>query len=344
VLKSYLLKGLKLKIVLTIIIASVLCVLTGCNGAAEVKEPLREDAEVFTVDFEKGRTLRYKFASGRQITLDWGTAETSSKSGRTVDRSSESMDMVVAYTPIEVDPYGLTTIKATCESVEVRRSTRKGRQAAKDAVKSLVGKTFTLAVHPNGKIEDYSQLEQLIQETGKKAFRPQSRQGRIKEPDMISDFTATQWFLWDSVSSIEKPAQGVSVGQTWKSILSVPSPMVMKEARDVTYKLESIRGDRDGRFAVIHSSYAPAESAPRDWPMPYEGAFQVSGKFGFLRGFKILGLKGEGEELFDIDAGRIERYNQRYRMRVAASLLFPLPGANPKITINQKLTMQLIKD
>ncbi len=201
---------------------------------------------LLTVDFQKGQTLQYRFVSSRDIDLDWETRQQStSKSGKHAsDRSSESMEMVMAYTPIEVNPYGLTTIKATCNSVKVTRSKgTSGRGGAKDAVESLPGKTFTFTVGPTGKIEDYSQLEKLIQEIGNHAFRADSSRGRVKEPDMISDFIATQWFLWDSISSIPNPAEGVAAKQSWKSRLSIPAPMpeMLRKAREVTYTLDEVR-------------------------------------------------------------------------------------------------------
>ena len=335
---------------LTIFTAVVLSILAGCDGAAGKKEllskkiePLKEGKELLTVDFQEGRSLRYRFVSSRDIALDWDPTKSKAKRGKdSIDRSSESMEMVVAYTPIEVDPYGPTTIKATCESVKVTRSKRpSGRAARRDAVESLPGKTFTLTVNATGEIEDPSQLDELIRQLGKKAFRSSSRMGRIKEPDMICDFIATQWFLWDSVSSIEKPAEGVSVGQTWSSKLSIPTPMVMRKARDVTYKLDEIRQSEKGRLAVISSTYSMSESVPSGWPIPYTGSFQVSGTFGFFRGYPILSLEGQGEELFNIDVGRIEQYNQQYQMQLDA--LLPGPLGRPRITIKQKLTMELLE-
>ncbi len=263
-----------------------------------------------------------------------------SKPGQhTTDKSIESMEMVVTYMPIEIDPYGLTTIKATCESVKVKRS--KGSQ--KDAVEHLAGKTFMLTIGPAGKIEDYSQLDELIKDIGKKAFLPDTDRGRIKQPDMICDFIATQWFLWDSVSSIEKPSEGIEPGQSWKSKLSVPAPMVMRKARDVTYRLDEIRPSEKGRLAVISSFYSHTEAVPHSWPIPYSGRFQMPGTFGFLSGYKILDLRGRGEELFNIDAGRIEQYNQQYQMQLKASLPLPLAGVDPRITIKQNLTMKLLE-
>ena len=330
---------------LTILTVVVLSGLAGCTAGekelpGDEKELLSAGYELLTVDFQEAQTLRYKFVSTREIDVDWEPRK-SGPDKSAADRSSESMDLVVAYTPVEIDPYGLTTIKATCESVKVKRS--KGRR--KDAVESLPGKTFTFTVDPTGKIEDYSQLNGLIREIGKKAFRSDTTSGRVKDPDMIGDFIAGQWFLWDAVSTIEKASKGVSVGQTWKSRLPIPTPMVTRKARDVTYTLDEIRQTEKGRLAVIRSSYSPAESVPDDWPpMPYSGAFQMRGTFGFLRGYKILSLEGRGEELFNIDAGRIEQYSQQYRMQWQASLLFTLEGAaNPRITIKQNLTMKLLE-
>lgn len=335
-----------MRIALTIIVATIgLSSLAGCNGAAE-KELIAGERVFLTVDFKAAQTLRYRFVSSRDIELDWNPTKSASKQGdNKISKSSESMEMVVAYTPIEVDPYGLATIKATCESVKVSRSKRPSgrRPVRKDAVEALAGKTFTLIVGPAGEIEDYSQLDELLREIGKKAFRPKGKRPRVKQPDMIGDVVVTQWFLWDSVSSIKKPAEGLCVGQSWESKLSVPTPMVMRQARNVTYTLDEVRRADGGRLAVIRSSYSPAESAPNSWPIPYSGKFLMSGKFGFLRGYKLLDLQGRGEELFNIDAGRTEQYSQQYRMRIQASLPGPL-GANPQITIRQNLTMQLLEN
>lgn len=320
------------------IVPVVLIILAGCEPQTPEKEPLLEGKELLTVDFQKGQILRYEFTSSRDISVDWDPTKKSSKS-RPASKYTESMKLVVAYTPIEVDPYGLTVIKATCESVRVRRS----KGGHRDAVENLPGKSFTFTVGPIGNIQDYSQLEQLITEIGEKAFRPNTRRGRIKEPDMIGDFAALQWFLWDSVSSIEKASEGASVGQSWHSKLSVPGPMVMKKARNVTYTLVEIRQSEKGRLAVIRSTYEKADSIPEHWPpLPYSGRFRMSGVFGFLSGYKILELNGQGEELFNIDKGRIEQYNQQYKAVLSASIPMGI-DANPQIVINQNLKMQILE-
>jgi len=323
-----------LKTLLTVLAVFFFSSLAGCTGGRTL----------MTVDFRSSETLRYRFVTDRQTAVDWGPVKgTSQTGGRKIDKFTDHMDMVVSYTPVEVDPYGFTTIKATCESIKTTRSRTKGRSGSgKDPVETLTGKSFNFTVGPTGKIQDYSQMESMIQQAGEKAFR-KSKDSRIKDPDMTDDFIATQWFLWDAVSSIEQPLKGLNVADSWNSMLSVPTQMVLRKARTVTYTLDEIRQTDRGRVAVITSSYGPAESVPDTWPVAYTGpGFMVSGTFGFLQGYKVADLKGAGQELFNIDLGRTEKYNQQYEVKLRCRLPMGLGGTIP-ITVNQKITMQLLK-
>ena len=325
---------------LTILTILLFSFFTGCQPKTLLEELSGKEKIFLTVDFQEEQTLRYRFTSSRDITIDWDPEQVDSeRRNSATNKSSESMEMVVAYTPIEVNPYGLTTIKADYESVKVKRSD----SSQKDAVEYFAGKTVLFTVGPTGKIEDYSQLDSLIKEIGEKAFLPETERGRIKQQDMICDFVATQWFLWDSVSSIEKPAEGLRIGQSWTSKLSVPTPMVSRQARQVTYKLEEIRQSEKGRLAVISSIYSKADSVPKSWPVPYFGRFQMSGRFGFLSNYKFLDINGSGEELFNIDLGRIEEYKQHYTVVMQSSIPLGISG-NPVINIEQTITMKILED
>lgn len=342
------LKGAKVRAIPILAAMVIVSVFAGCSGINRQEEAANVSGSntLLTVDFQKGQKLQYRFVSSRDIDLDWGPEARASKSSkRASDKSSESMEIVMAYTPIEVNPYGLTTIEATCSYAKVSRSkSASGRVGGRDAVESLTGKTFTFTVDPRGKIEDYSGLEKLLQETGEHAFRAESNRGRVKEPDMISDFFATQWFLWDSISSIPNFTKGLAAKQSWESKIPIPAPMpqMLRKARDVTYTFDEVRQTEKGQLAVIKSSYRAAESAPQDWPIPYSGSFQMAGTFGFLRGYKIIDLQGNGEEIFNIDLGQVERRSQQYQVQLEAVLPFGI-SANPRVTIKQNLTMELQK-
>jgi hypothetical protein len=329
-----------LRTALTILTLVVLLGVAGCTSSG--RKASKEKGNILTVDFEQGKTLQYKFVTRREVSIEWDPEKKMSKAGgKASENIIESLDIVMAYTPTEVDPLGLTTIEATCKSAKVTRSKGPSGSGGKDAVEYFAGKSFTLKVGPTGKIEDYSQLDALIKEVGEKAFRPGADRGRTKEPDMICDFIGTQWFLWDSVSSIDTAAGGLSPGQTWKSQLSVPAPMVMRKARDVAYKLDEIRPSEKGPVAVISSSYSPAETVPASWPIPYSGTFQVSGTFGFLSGYRFLSLQGSGQELFNIEAGQSEQYNQQYEMKIQAAIPMGI-SVQPLVTIKQSITAKLL--
>jgi hypothetical protein len=298
---------------------------------------------LLTVDFQKGQTLKYLFTSRRTSNVDWGQGQKMTRGGGRVNQFIDTMRLIVSYTPTDVDPYGVTTIKALCEQARAQHDESIRNQSQPDAVQSLSGKTWTFTVDATGRIVDGNELRDIIRQAGKKAFRADTSRGLIKEPDMIYDFIASQWFLWDSISSIKRPLEGVHVGQQWKSRLSVPAPMFLFTGRDVNYTLAAIRQEpNDGKVAVINSTYSPFYPTPPEWPLPYTERFMMSGTFGFLREYKVLDLKGSGREFFNIDEGRIEHSNQQWTMHISSSLPLEI-GPKPQITIEQTLTMELIE-
>jgi hypothetical protein len=326
------------KFFLVIITAAVIvgCAPGGGSGGGSARTLL-------TVDFQKGQTLKYLFTSKRTLNVDWGQGQKMTPRGGRVNQFIDSMRLIVSYTPTDVDPYGVTTIKALCEQARAHHDESIRNQSQPDAVQSLTGKTWTFTVDATGKIVDDNELRDVIRQAGKKAFRADTSRGLIKEPDMIYDFIASQWFLWDSISSIKKPVEGVRVGEMWKSRLSVPSPMFLFTGRDVNYTLAEIRQEpNDGKVAVINSSYSPFYPTPSEWPLPYTDRFMMSGTFGFLRDYKVLDLKGSGREFFNIDKGQIQQSDQQWEMNVLASLPLDL-GPKPKINIKQTMTMELVE-
>ncbi len=335
-----LLKGAKLRAIVTITVAALL-ISTGCTQPAQRKAAAKKGL-LLTVDFQQGKTLRYKFISSRDITLDWGPMGNGADSAKTkVDKSAESLTMVVAYTPIEVDAYGLAKVQATCESAKVARTGGRQRDGSRgDAADTFTGKTWTFTVGPTGKIEDDSGFRNALKEAGKRAIRPDTSKGVVKDPDMLYDITASQFFLWDAMASRKEITSKAAVGERWQSLISVPAPMILWVARDVNYCLEEIRNEPNGQIAVIRSAYAPNKNVPREWPIPYDVPFQMSGTFGFLRNFQVLSLAGDGEELFNVTAGRTERRTQKYRLEIQTSLPLPI-AVNPKLIIDQTLAMEL---
>lgn len=330
----------RIKILVVVLIAGII---GGCTAAPSSRKTL------LTVDFKPGQTLKYKFVSSRNMTVDWEATKGGNPGKTKINKSSESMEMVVSYTPVEVDPYGVSTIRADCESAKAKRTLESARQQNwREAAESFAGKSWTFTVDARGKMVNRSKFVEVLREAGQRAFRADRSKGLIKDPDMLFDVIAMQWFLWDSVSSVSNPTKGIAVGDKWKSVLAAPATMVLFAARDVNYTLAEIRRQdpndpNSSKIAVINSSYSLMWPNPPEWPVPYTEPFQMSGIFGFLRGYKTHDLQGHGQELFNIDAGRTEGYSQSYTMHLSASLPMGLGGGiNPQITIDQNMTMELL--
>ncbi|MHC4221658.1 MAG: hypothetical protein ACYST9_04490 [Planctomycetota bacterium] len=329
-----------MKKTLFIFIAFAISIVTGCSTT-----PKQEN--ILTVDFQKGQVLLYKFVSSRDVQVNWDPANKQPKSAKgKLENFTETLEMTMAYKPIEVNPYGLTTIEATCRSIDIKRTTsgrRPSSSSGKLPLKSLLNKSFTFTVDPTGKIADGSRLNKLVRQTGQRAFRIGGGRGRVKDADMVPDFVATQWFLWDPISSLDQTEQGFAVGQTWQSKLSIPLPMVLFRSRDVTYTLEEVQANETGRTAIIKSSFTYGGNYLKDWPYPYGGKFQVSGRFGFISGYKVLDLTGQGREVFNIDTGQTENYSHNYTVKIKGSLMPPL-NLHPVITVKQTIKMQKLED
>jgi hypothetical protein len=335
-------KALTLRKIISLIGAVVtIFALAGCQ-----QSEITSSAELLTVDFNEGSVLRYRLVSQRDIEVNLDSIGASSKGGRSTPQTmSEKLVLVIAYRPVVIKPYGLSTIEGTCESAKVTRTGFARKSSERDAVESLAGQTFTFQITPTGGIEDYSDLKALVRRLGEGAFASNTgRQGRIKNPDMISDFSALQWHMWDSIANIEDAVAGVEPGQIWKATQFIPLPMPIPAARETTYTLDRFEETDSGRKAVITSSYKLSDSRVKNWPKTYTGTFNMRGMFGFLRDFKFRSLDGAGSQIFNIDTGTLESEQQQYKVHIDAGFMMPLGDTVPTVTIDQKINIQLLGD
>ncbi len=307
--------------------------------------PPGEDEPRPVLRFEQGTPLEYRFVSQRDVQILWDPKPAASIDPNRASQMTESLDLVMVYQPVRVDPNGRAFLEAICKSVTARRTQLTGEPDSRaDAVEGLRGRTFSLVVEPSGRISDARSLDALLKEIGRLPFRDDPRQGRIKDPEMISDVVATQWFLWDPIARLE--AGRAAVGRTWTSQVSLPTPMVMRKARDVRYTLKGIRQTPAGRVAVIDSTYTLSEQAPpASWPIPYSGRFRVSGPFGMLGAYTILDLQGAGQDRFHLDRGVWDGSEQQFQIVMQASLPIPLrrgSGAHPQVVIRQTIRAERV--
>ena len=317
----------------------LVCVLslTGCQG------PLEPDNWLL-ISFEKDVPVTYRMVSERTTEIDLTTGDPRKKSRP--QTTLEKLELVMVYTPVEVDPFGLTVLNATCQSAKVTRSDFSGKRTASDAIESLAGKSFVLQLTPTGKIADSSDLERIASELGQQSFSKGKTNARIKDPDMINDFLAMQQYLWGAGSAISNQLD-LSIGDTWQAKQPIPWPVPMypPPARTTTYTLNDITTAEDqSRRADLTSTYTLSEEPLEEYIRPYEsGKFQMRGLFGFLRNFQFKHIEGTGTQVFNLGNGLVESDQQQYRMDVTASFMLPLGDSLPVLTVHQKTRIEQIQ-
>lgn len=303
--------------------------------------------EFLVVSFDpvetKKESLRYRLISERKTEISLGSSGEETKKNKP-HKSSERLELVIAYKPVEIDPYGLTIVEGICESAKAKR-TSSAKVAKTEAVESIAGKSFRFKISPSGQIADYSQINELLTQVSKKAFvAGRNNKQKIKNPDMIFDFIAMQWYLWESVASIKNPHKGVAVGDNWKSLELIPFPVPVRFARQTTYTLDSITDETKGRIAEISSSFVPSNTPLKNIPLPYSEGFQIRGIFGFLNKYEVQSINGSGTDILNIDTGVLQSRNLNYKLELDAAFMLPLGNSVPKLSIDQTMDIQLLED
>ena len=283
----------------------------------------------------------YQFTSSREIEIQWGTTSAAGDPNQS-STITESLVYTVTYECEPTDAEGLTRIHASCGQARVRRSNSVGIRRARrpDAAEGLAGQTFDVVVDRKGRLVDASGLENLLKRLGQDAFREGPGGGRVKDPEMIYDIVATQWALWDAAGSARSGR--IRPGATWSSQQLIPTPMVKRMARDVTYTLASSHPSDQGPVAEVTSTCVLSSDLPLlKWPVVYSGTFQVAGTFGFLGGYKVEDLHGNGVDRLDLESGQLISSMHRFQWEAEANPLpFTTIKAQPKLIITQTLEIE----
>jgi hypothetical protein len=295
------------------------------------------------VSFEKDVPIAYRMVSERETEIDLTTSDPQKKSRP--QTTTEKLELVMVYTPVKVDPFGISILNAECNSAQVTRTGFSGKKAPSDAMERLVGKAFSLNLTPTGEMADLKDLERLAAELGEASFSA-GKNMRIKNPDMINDFLAMQQYLWTAGSGIPDQLD-LKEGDTWQVHQTIPWPVPIypPPGRITTFTLESIQTEEDlSRKATISSTYAMSETPFEEYVRPYEeGKFQMKGLFGFLRNFQFKHIDGTGTQIFNINEGLIESDHQQFQLDVGANFMLPLGDSLPVLKVNQTISIERIK-
>lgn len=295
------------------------------------------------VDFPTDTPLRYKMATERKVEIRL----TGDKPERTQSHTvNESLELVMEYRAVESNPFGLSTIEGKCVSAKVQRDSLRGTSTGKthDVAEDLAGRTFRFTVSPTGRIEDYSDLEKLVKELGAKSFiEGVKAPTAVKDPDMLTDFIAMQWYLWDCAAAVKNPSSGVRPDKEWKAVQLLMLPLPLPVARETTYRLAETQDQSVPKKAIIASSFALTDKEIPHWPAPYEGKFNLKGSlFAVMRNYRFDTLEGSGTTVMNLDQGLLENDRQQWKVGITAEFLLPLGNSLPQIIVDQKVDIQRI--
>jgi hypothetical protein len=164
---------------------------------------------------------------------------------------------------------------------------------------------------------------------------------------MIADFATLQWYLWDSIASSGQTSAGLVPGASWVSKQFIPLSVPIAFSRLTTYTLGkpfTPAGVESSEKVVIDSTYAVGGGALDNWPKIYTGKYGMKGTFGILRNFRLSSIEGTGKQTFNVDSGLLEKDVQQYQAKVAAGFMFALPGTSPLMTVDQKISVELLEN
>lgn len=317
------------------VLGCVLC-LFGC-------QPPRVSPEnLLLVSFHEGEPITYQMTAERETEIDLTTNAAASNSSPQFQ--SEKLDLLMVYTPVDVNPFGVTTVEVMCQKAIVSRTGFSGNQNTADAVQNLATRSFVLKLSPTGEITDAGDFERMVQELGKLAFVSGDNSGTaIKNPDMISDFLALQQMVWSPIASIPNQRK-LDIGDTWQQqeIIAWPLPMYPPPSRITTYTLDSFT-EETPRKATITSSFEISQSPIENYIRPYENQrFQMRGLYGFLRNYNFNDIEGSGLAVFNMDDGIMESVRQDYVMNVTATFMLPLGDSLPVLKVKETFSIQRV--
>ncbi len=314
----------------------LILVLTGCQTGSPT---------VLLVDFPTDAPVRYTMSTQRKVEIRL----TGDKPERTQSHTvNESLELTMEYRAVESNPFGLSTIEGKCVSAKVNRDSIRGTSAGKtrDVAEDLAGKTFRFTVTPTGRIEDYSELNKLVKELAAASFiEGVKAPTAVKDPDMLIDFIAMQWYLWDSSAAVKNPTAGVRPDKEWKAVQLLMSPLPLPIGRETTYRLAEVQDQENPKKAIIASTFALTDKEIPNWPTPYEGKFNLKGSlFAVMRNYRFNTLQGSGTTVINLDQGLLESDEQKWKVEIAAEFLLPLGNSLPQITVDQQVSIRQIAE
>ena len=291
-------------------------------------------------------TLRYAWTQGETLTYRMVVRTTSNITGGpqgngTID---QTMSQTLKISVSAVAPDGTQILRQSIEAVAVEINGPMGKmaydsakpppadadprmQAMAKTFGALVGEALSVTVASNGAIRRIDGTQRIIDKIVKDLPRDPMAGGMAQNIKQMFTEEALRTSLEQSFSRL--PDGPVKPGDTWTSQQALGADAIGKITGTSTFTLKAIEGSGDAAVARIGVTLALKQEVP-------PGPSSMSMKLG--------NAKGEGELLFNIAKGRVERNTMRSEMPSTITMRGPDGGT---ITMQNDtkttMTMELVK-
>jgi hypothetical protein len=296
----------------------------------------------------QGVTLRYRWNKGEAVTYRM-TMRTSSTitgmPGINEMKVDQTMTQVMKIAVDDVAADGTTTLRETFESVKLEMDGPMGHvvydtaapsslanpmvQSMRQVLGGMVGESITIVQAADGTVRKVEGGTRILEKVTKTMAEDPSTAAAAQGVRSVLSDEALKATMEQSFSKL--PAKPVTPADTWEGQLSLGNDSVGKIGGTVRFTLRAIEGSPDAGMARIGVSLAlKQEAAP------------PAGPNGMV--MKLGAASGEGEMLFDLAKGRIQRSTMRSDM--PSTITMQGPEGSPATMQNKTtttMTMELVE-
>jgi Family of unknown function (DUF6263) len=296
------------------------------------------DAQTVTLRYRwtKGESRLYRVTTQTDSTITGMPGQNGAPSGPVT--TSQTVTQTFRFTADEVAPDGSVTLRQTFQSVRMESTNPMGKmivdstiadpgtdpatQGMRQVLDAMVGESVVIAMAPDGTVRSIDGGTALADKIMKVAAAdPVARQAVQAIRGQLSE-AALRTTIEQTFPKLSSPP--VKPGDTWTGQLVIGTPGIGRITGRSTFTLRAVEGGPEAPVARISIGLVLRQDVV---PPP-------SGPAGLV--VTLGAAKGEGEILFDVSKGQLQRSTMRSDMPSTATMTGPDGGV---LTMANKTTI-----
>jgi len=296
-------------------------------------------------------TLRYRWTQGETLRYrmtQQTTATISGLPGGIGDMTvNTTLSQVLATAVSDVAADGTTTLRQVIESIRMDMTTPVSKitydsaskegttgnpmeNMMKDMFSAMIGEGFVIVLSPTGQVQKVEGATRMLEKMLKNA--PQDPAGAAAMDNLKQSFTddAMRSNIAHGLSQL--PDRPLEPGDTWDTQFTISNPMFGPVTTSTASTLESVEGSGADQVARIATSVTTKADPTAKGTNPMGFTMQMGDS------------AGDGESVFHVSKGRVQRGTTR--MTMSFSMSGSAPDGTPismKTTAKSTMTIELIQ-